>query len=735
MTENPFYRLAPFIQDFIYRAKWDALRGVQVQTTQAIFDTPNHVLIMSGTASGKTEAAFLPVLTDIYNDPPSSIGVLYIGPLKALINDQFQRLIRLLEGVDISVQSWHGDVSRSKKEKFLKEGRGILQITPESLEALFIKRQSELGRLFGELRFVVIDEVHAFIDGDRGRQIICQLQRLGRYQKTPPRRIGLSATIGDPQLAMKWLQGGTTTAVTLVDDKTQHRSIELGLEHYLKVSPMKYPSSAESNAEPDAMFEAMYGMTRQAQKTLIFANQRSEAEEVTVNLRDIAQRQKQPDIYYIHHGNIAAPLREAAESAMQNPDQAACTIATVTLELGIDLGQLDQVLQLNATNSVSSFIQRLGRSGRRGGASRMFFYIREVVPDEKASLGKQIPWDLLQTISIIQLYLEEHWIEPPSIPKLPFSLLYHQTMSCLTTHTELKPPQLAEQVLTLPPFAYVTQEHYRDLLRYLLEIKHLERTEIGSLIVGLAGEKIVNDYSFYATFEDDILYQVRDTSREVGTLTTVPLVGERIALAGHAWKVLDVNRDKRVIFVEPVAGKARPHWDGRGRGVHTRVLERIRTILTEDSHYGYLQPHAVAHLDTARQLAKASGMLEQSILPLGGDTYMLIPWQGTRVFSTIVMLLRYMNIDVKSEYLPFYVVLKLPDGIHALQKSLQVTLDAGPTGAELIAELQRNDVQKGKYDKFVPEHLLKEAFAVDSIDMENAIEYLQRIANGLSPRI
>ena len=232
MSGNPFYRLAPFIQEYSYQQGWDELRAVQVQASEAILDTPNHVLITSGTASGKTEAAFLPALTELYNKPSTTIGIMYIGPLKALINDQFQRLQGLLEESGIPVQGWHGDIDQGKKHKFLKQAQGVLQITPESLEAMLINRHNELGRLFGDLRYVIIDEVHAFISSDRGRQVMCQLQRLARYQAKPARRIGLSATLGEPALAQTWLAGGTNLPVVLIQDLTKQRGILIGLDHF-----------------------------------------------------------------------------------------------------------------------------------------------------------------------------------------------------------------------------------------------------------------------------------------------------------------------------------------------------------------------------------------------------------------------------------------------------------------------------------------------------------------------
>ena len=202
-----FGRYAPFVQDFIYEHDWESLRGIQVAAGEAIFNTDANVLLTSSTASGKTEAAFFPILTLFDEDPPASIGAIYIGPLKALINDQFFRLTDLCREADIPVWHWHGDVSASHKARLMKKPRGILQITPESLEAMLLHRHSAIPKLFCDLRFVVIDEVHSLLRGDRGGQTLCLIQRLSRMAGCDPRRIGLSATIGDPEACGSPLAG------------------------------------------------------------------------------------------------------------------------------------------------------------------------------------------------------------------------------------------------------------------------------------------------------------------------------------------------------------------------------------------------------------------------------------------------------------------------------------------------------------------------------------------------
>ncbi|MEP7286688.1 MAG: DEAD/DEAH box helicase [Chloroflexota bacterium] len=743
MPDNPFNRLAPFIQEYIYQAGWAELRDIQMQATQAILDTPNHVLISSSTASGKTEAAFLPILTDLYNRPSKNIGVIYIGPLKALLNDQFQRLQDLLKQAAIPVQNWHGDVQQSKKTRFLEHAQGILQITPESLEALLMLHQAESTHMFGDLRFIVIDEVHAFIGSDRGQQILCQLQRLARYQSKPPRRIGLSATLGDPQQAMQWLADGTAMPVTLISDSTNRRNVMIGLEYFPELpaafeKSLKHAQQTGDSAQTvilqrlekstQAFFQHLYAMTQQENKTLVFANTRGETEEIAVNLRALAEKDKRPDIYYVHHGSISASQRNTAEIAMKEADRPTCVVATITLELGVDLGQLDQVLQINATPSVSNFVQRLGRSGRRGNSSRMFFYSREIPLDDQTPLEKRLPWNLLQTIAIIQLYLDEKWIEPSETRQLPFSLLYHQTLSCIKASTELTPSELAEQVLTLAPFANVTEEQYRLLLRHLLEIRHLERMETGGLIIGLAGEKIVNDYHFYATFKDEVAYHVRDGSGEVGTVQTAPKQGDRFALAGRTWKVLDIDSKRQVISVEQAEGKANALWLGSVKQLHRRILQRIRQVLQEDTEYGYLQEQAKKRLAEARRIARQHDLMGKQLLLLDDNRYLILPWEGTRTLEAVIMLLKQQGINVSDSGLPFYLEITMPGvAIKEVRQALEQIVLHPPPANSLIATLPRESLEKDKYDTFVPENLLQEAFAANQLDIKAAIDTLRQI--------
>jgi ATP-dependent Lhr-like helicase len=711
MTEQSFDRLAPFIQEYIYTQGWTELRHVQVEACRVIFDTEAHLLLAAGTASGKTEAAFVPVLTLLHQNPSATIGILYIGPIKALINDQFERLNDLLKEADTPVYPWHGDVSQSRKQMLLKNPKGVLQITPESLESLLLNKNAELVRLFGDLRFVIIDEIHAFMGSERGCQILCQLARLSRFIQKPPRRIGLSATLGDYLLAEKWLQSGTETPVITPQIQSGQRKVQLAVEHFY------LPDEDESTISP--YYRYIFDISK-SRKCLIFANDRTKTESVIANLRQIAQTEGSPDIYHVHHGSIAAPLREAAEKAMRDSTPAV-TAATVTLEMGIDIGQLERVIQLDAPLSVASFLQRLGRTGRRGSPADMRFVCTEDELLGEESLPELIPWQLLQCIAIIQLYIEERWIEPIQPLRYPFSLLYHQTMSILASMGELSPADLAQQVLTLPTFEAISKEDFRQLLRYLIDIDHIQQTENSGLIIGLTGERIVRNFHFYAVFPDNLEYVVRGENGEIGSIVMPPAVGNRFALAGRTWEVLEIDSKRKSVFVQQVEGIASISWRGGGGNIHSKILQRMRQVLFEDIQYPYLQKQAKERLKAVRQLARLVELKQDNILLLEDNTYCLFPWTGTTSFRTLERFLNFFvrsSLDIKSirGISPYFLIIKLgKNTVEDFYREIASFCEKGLTADDVVASEEAPKLQK--YDEFIPNNLLRKAFAGDYLDV------------------
>ena len=726
-----FEKFPSFLQDYIYSEGWAELKEVQVSAAQVLFGSESNLLITSPTASGKTEAAWFPIISKLYNEDINSVGALYIAPLKSLINDQFSRLEQVLSLSGIPVYHWHGDVNASHKNKLLKDPKGILQITPESLESMLMNRSGDVGRIFSSLRYIVLDEVHSFMGSDRGNQILCQISRLSRIIGYDPIRVGLSATVGDTEKTAKWLSSGSKRETVCVDVPSDRTSWKLGMEHfYIQSQESSEGVCEEEKYIPiDAGFEYIYDCTKN-KKCLVFSNSREETEYVTSTLRQIADRRGEEDVFQIHHGNLSASIRTEAEARLKNDDVRSVTCATVTLELGVDIGRLQRIVQLQAPHTVSSFLQRLGRSGRRKESPEMMMVFREEAPLPNTPLPRLIPWELIRGIAIVQLYLEEKFIEEPSAKMMPFSLLFQQSLSVLASNTSLTAKELAARVLPLPPFENVRAEDYRTLLLSMLNQDYIEMTDDKELIIGLKGEALINSFKFYAVFKDSEDFTVRCGSDEIGTITTPPPVGDRFALAGRVWEVEELDTQRKLIYCKEVKGKMQVSWPGESGEIHTKILKRMKKVLSEDTVYPYLKPNAQKRLIDARHIARNTGMLENDIVHLGGMTYCLFPWLGTRPFRT---LRRYLGKNgyrlgisgIEHDGCNYMTFRAENTDENELTMRLKSMISHGMDKNELVGENEYPVFEK--YDSCIPGELLRKAYASDRLSTAEITDTFSKI--------
>lgn len=722
---NIFERLAPFIQDYIYRNEWEELRGIQVAACNVIFDSDDNLLLSSGTASGKTEAAFLPVLTELYERPSASVGVLYISPLKALINDQFKRLDQLLLDSNIPVTKWHGDASQSQKQKLIKNPEGILQITPESLESLITNKRGACMALFSDLRYVIIDEVHYFMRDVRGVQLLCVLERMQKLTGVIPRRIGLSATLGDLSLAKEWLNTGTGRSCAAPVTDEGKKKVRLHVERFVNYADKRdvdeYDGRETGNGSSfndmgdREHYEYLFRQTLD-KKTIIFTNSREETEFVMANLKNIAIQNKAPDVYRVHHGNVSALIRETTEDEMKNDDEKIVTGATVTLELGIDIGSLDQAVQIGAPLSASSFAQRLGRCGRRGQVPQLLFTFVESIKINSGDVLGPINWDFIRTIAIIEIYLRDHWIEP--IPPIhhAYNLLYHQTMSCLKSNGEMSAAALAQTVLSLGSFRYISKEDYKLLLSHMIEEDQLQRTENGGLIIGREGEKVVNSHKFLTVFLAPEYLLVKDENRTIGTVDKVYPVGTRFALAGLSWETVEVNAKSKVIFVKKVPGISVVDWDvDFNADLHTVLVRKIRSVLREEGAYPYLSDRCKERLAEIQYITRNSGILEHLVTPLSEKKFAVFPWVGTRQLMTLHYAL--LKRGIKNQ-LPWSRAVYLEVIFLGSKAELeQIIRDILASDLDLYSLPLPDKVQiDGKYNEFIPQELLRKQFIEDYLD-------------------
>ena len=389
------------------------------------------------------------------------------------------------------------------------------------------------------------------------------------------------------------------------------------------------------------------------------------------------------------------------------------------------MARLERVVQIEAPNSVSAFLQRIGRSGRREAPPEMMLVFREEMPIPATPLPQLIPWQLIQAIAIIQLYAEERFIEPPSKKKLPFSLMFQQTLSVLSACGELTPAALAGRVMTLPPFSEVSRDDYRALLISMIQNDFIEKTETGGLIVGLSGERLTNSFKFYAVFKDSEDFTVRCGSDEIGTITSPPPVGDRFALAGRTWEVEELDVKGRLVFVKLVEGKMEVSWPGDYGEIHTKILKRMKKVLAEETAYPYLKPSAAKRIEEARALAKRVSMLDFPIIPLGGYSYALFPFVGTRSFRTVRKVLARLKDRFKLSAIDYercyYISFRMERGTpQQLYNAILAELSDEAFSLEALAASGENPIFD-KYDEFIPAELLRKAYASDRL--QNPISF------------
>jgi len=616
-----FQLLSEAIRRFIRDKGWEELRPIQVAAINRIMSSDDNFILASRTASGKTEAAFLPILSKVnFND--SGVRVLYISPLIALINDQFLRIEELCKYLDVSVTKWHGEANRTEKQRLIRDPKGIVLITPESIEAMFVNKPYNVKALFSNLQYIVIDEIHSFVGTDRGVQLQSLLSRIQSLYTKPPVIVGLSATIGDFQAAKRFVGDEARTKVLL--DRTA-RETEAMFRYF----------EADGAELPLDLLKNLYLETRN-DKVLIFPNSRGRAEEVAVKLKKIAEKVHGHLNYFSHHSSVDREVREYVEHfAKNNVRQSFCISCTSTLELGIDIGTVDEVVQIDATHSIASLIQRVGRSGRKEGArSNLFLYATN-------------EWSLLQSVACWLLY-KEGFIEPPSIVDQPFDLLLHQALSIVKSSSGI---QLEELVIGLrgnAAFSAIKEFEVREILDYLIELDLLEKLG-NEIIVGVDGERLVNNRNFYTVFKTEESFKVIHGTTAIGDVPFSPQIieGENILLSARIWKILSIDQKSKKILVVSAKDGKKPTFFGTGSIIHQKVREKMLEVLICEQQYEFLDDHSSQALEKLRGDFSMFKIDHEKFRPIkeGVQQIQLFTFTGTTINRTIQLLLNAVGIQ------------------------------------------------------------------------------------------
>jgi ATP-dependent helicase Lhr and Lhr-like helicase len=717
------------VRRWIWSQGWAELRAFQADAIDAVL-RGGDVLISAPTAGGKTEAAFLPLASRVADlEVRPGFNLLYISPLKALINDQFRRLEPLFEALDLPVHRWHGDVSAHSKAKARKAPRGVVLITPESLEALFMRRGREVPALFGNLDAVVVDELHAFIGSERGMQLTSLLSRLETAIGRRIDRIGLSATLGDVSLAAEALRLGDSDRVARISGKGD-AALRGQIRGYWR-EPVAPPSNGDppdpywKRAIADHLFD-----TLRLGKNLVFATSRDNVEEMTDLLRERTEHEKLPEAFYAHHGNLSREHREFVEARLKDELRPATAVCTSTLELGIDIGAIDAVAQIGPPFTVSSLRQRLGRSGRRSGKPAVLrVYIDEPRRDARSSFLDDLNLKLVQSIAMLQLLIGR-WCEPPVLSGMHLSTLTHQVMAVIAQRGGATAKELYDLLCRQGPFRSVSTSVFADLLRAMArpEAALIEQAPDGLLLLGSIGERLADRYDFYAVFSTPDEFRVTFGEREIGRLTMEypRSPGDLILLAGRRWRIEAVDEPSKSISVKPSPGAVPPGFPGAAGGVHDRVALEMRAVLDGDDVPGFLDPVAAQMLVAAREAyARVRGSIVQWAIDDG--RLLLLPWVGRRKLQTLAAAFRTTGVDANVED----VAIKLEGSASADTVRIALALALNPPKATSIAE-QLLPKATEKYHPYLTEELLNLETAAAVVDLERFDHLMEACARAIA---
>lgn len=707
--------------------KWAELRPIQVEAIHAILGGKGHLIVSAMTAGGKTEAAFLPILSRILEAKARGVQALYIGPLKALINDQFRRLEDLCASAEITVHKWHGDVGAAAKRDLVQAPSGVLLITPESVESLFINRTNNLPVLFGSLAFIVIDEMHSFMGSERGAHLKSLIARLTQVCSTQPRIVGLSATIGDVGLAKQWLCPRDPASVNVIlgeGDKTVRYRIKgyLRLDEKVETKALK-PGPNEAPAEPaetedDRRLATDLIRTFSGKTSLIFANSRAKLEFYADLTRRILERQGLPNTFRVHHGSLSKAEREDTEEALRS-DRPASAFCSSTLELGIDVGNVVAVGQIGAPWSVSSLAQRLGRSGRRSGESSvLLMFVEEDHPSCHSALVPSLCPGMLQALAMTELLFKK-WCEPPDVSRIHLSTLIQQVMSVVAERGGVSANTLFDVLIRKGAFTGVDQPTLVAVLRGLGANDVIEQTPEGDLILGLKGERIVRSSDFYSAFAASEDMKVYFNGHLIGSVSAPPGLGGDgyLILGGHRWKVIEFDAEKREMIVEPAKGGRLPFFSGKaGADVHPHVRAAMLAWLKSNDLPVYLDDTAREILVLAREFGRRAGVLDGPIVTDGPDTYWFT-WTGSRIHRTLLGMGRFLGgLDVRDEDIALCFERKAPEVVRAeYLKFLATPPDADRLAMDFPVRASE------KYDYFLPDDLQAKNFAGNNLDVAGSL--------------
>ena len=724
-----FHRLAEPVRRWVWHKGWSSLRDIQERAISALLNDDRDVIIAAATAGGKTEAAFLPLISFVLeNASAGGFELVYVGPLRALINDQFERLEDLCERAELPVFPWHGDISQGVKTRARKNPRGVLLITPESLEALFVLRGLEIPSLFAGTHAIVIDELHALLDNERGVHLRSLLTRLELAVGRRIRRVGLSATLGQMTLAREYLRPEAPDSVVLLSSKSDGQELKVQLRGYREEGD---PSRSQEEREDEssarrAVAEHLFSRLR-GSRNLIFAGSRQSVEWYADRLRVMSEDARLPVEFFPHHASLSREHRIDLEKRLKT-HPATTAVCTSTLELGVDIGDIACVAQIGAPFSVASLRQRLGRSGRRAGqAAVLRMYAIETAPGADSHPLDRMHLGLVRSIAMVELLIEG-WCEPPVPQALHLSTLTHQILSVIAEHGGVRAGRLYSTLCEQGPFRRVNPSVFTRLLRQLgdADVTLIEQAPDGVLLLGRQGERLVEHYSFYAVFRTPEEYRIIADRKPLGTLPVIMILtpGMTIIFSGRRWRITEIHDKDRVIEVTADRTGQPPRFGGDGGLIHDRVVEKMKEVLFGMDVPAYIDGTAASLLEDARSECRRLGVARQPICRIGERSYLIATWAGTVKTSSLALVLRAMGYT--AEFHDGFLDVNSKEGVQPVEVALEEIVRSASLCAGNVLS-GRENLMTEKFHPWLSLDLLLEDATSSRIDLGALPDLARRI--------
>ncbi len=744
MSERDAYfkKLALPMQRWVARQGWPDLNSIQKQALSPILSCRGDIIISAATASGKTEAAFLPALSKILEEKtaPKGVQILYISPLKALINDQHRRLDDMTRDTGILVTPWHGDVSFSHKNRLLQAPQGVLLTTPESLESMLINRFAWLKETLQALTYVIIDEYHAFLGTPRGYQLQSQLHRIDNIAGRQVMRIALSATFSDPRAAKELLRPGSDSCQVITDKSGTKDTLAVqlrGYEGFTRIPANIFEKDGigdktdedapEENSSRDEIASDLFRLLR-GSSNLVFCDSRALTEDIAARLQTLSESRHVPNEFFPHHSSLSQDMRKALEERLQDGRWPTTAICTSTLELGIDIKDVQSIAQIEPPVSVSSLRQRLGRSGRRDHMSVLRLFVTDSMTPQPM-INADLCESTMLAVAQINLLLK-HWYEPPAKTEYAFSTLLQQTLSVIASHGSVAAKPLWDLLCRTGPFSLCDPKTFAAFLKSLGEHDLITQLNDKTLTLGLDGEKLLSKYTFYAAFKTSEDYTVEYNGHAIGRVPiSEPLsVDSTFLLAGKGWKVVFFNEEHRQIGVKPYHERCLPLlFSGAGGQVAAEVRrEMLRLYSEEEPLPSFLNKTALLHCQNGIRRFRGYDLRSHCMVETKSGLA-LFPWHSDKTHRTVMLLLRQQGIDAS----PFGSHLELGFSdrgnlAHAVDAILAAK-DISPV--ELIAAVKNLNLDK--FDKYVSVPLKRLAYAHSQLDLDGALGFFKRLKKEL----